>query len=66
MSKDALLREMEAGFDSLLATVGGLSEEQMGRAWYGDWCVRDILAIAVHHYGDHGGHIREWREGEGV
>ena len=44
MSKDALLREMEAGFDSLLATVDGLSEEQMGCVWYGDWCVRDILA----------------------
>ena len=44
MSKDALLREMEAGFDSLLSTVDGLSEEQMGRVWYGDWCVRDILA----------------------
>ena len=52
MSKDALLREMEAGFDSLLATVEGLSEEQMGRVWYGDpstslrtgWSVRDILA----------------------
>jgi len=52
VSKDALLREMEAGFDALLATVEGLSEEQMGRAWYGDpstslrtgWSVRDILA----------------------
>jgi hypothetical protein len=44
VSKDALLREMEAGFDSLLATVDGLSEEQMGRVWYGDSCVRDILA----------------------
>ena len=44
MSKDALLREMEAGFDSLLAAVDGLTEEQMGRVWYGDWSVRDILA----------------------
>jgi hypothetical protein len=44
VSKDALLQEMEAGFDSLLATVDGLSEEQMGRVWYGEWSVRDILA----------------------
>ena len=44
MSKDALLREMEAGFADLLSTVDGLSEEQMTRVWYGDWSVRDILA----------------------
>ena len=44
MSKDALLREMEAGFADLLSTVAGLSEEQMTRVWHGDWSVRDILA----------------------
>jgi hypothetical protein len=44
MSKDALLREMEAGFAALLDAVNGLSEEQMSRVWYGDWSVRDILA----------------------
>jgi len=44
MSKDALLREMDAGFAALLGAVSGLSEEQMTRAWYGDWSVRDILA----------------------
>ena len=44
MSKDALLREMEVGFAGLLDAVEGLSEEQLSRVWYGDWCVRDILA----------------------
>ncbi|MDO8612772.1 MAG: ClbS/DfsB family four-helix bundle protein [Dehalococcoidia bacterium] len=44
MSKDALLREMEAGFADLLSTVDGLSEEQMTRVWYGNWSVPDILA----------------------
>ena len=44
MSKDALLREMEAGFAGLLDAVSGLSDEQLTRAWYGDWSVRDILA----------------------
>ena len=55
MSKDALLREMEAGFADLLSTVDGLSEEQMTRVWYGDpstslrtgWSARDILAHIV-------------------
>jgi len=44
VSKDALLREMEAGFAGLLDAVSGLSDEQLTRAWYGDWSVRDILA----------------------
>ena len=44
MSKDDLLREMDAGFAALLDAVDGLSEEQMTRVWYGDWSVRDILA----------------------
>lgn len=52
MSKDDLLREMDAGFAGLLDAVDGLSEEQMTRVWYGDpstslrtgWSVRDILA----------------------
>jgi hypothetical protein len=44
MSKDALLREMDAGFAGLMDAVNGLSEEQMTRVWYGDWSVRDILA----------------------
>ena len=44
MSKNDLLREMDAGFADLLSTVDGLSEEQMTRVWYGDWSVRDILA----------------------
>jgi hypothetical protein len=52
VSKDALLREMEAGFAGLLDAVDGLSEEQLSGVWYGDpstslrtgWSVRDILA----------------------
>jgi hypothetical protein len=28
--------------------------------------VANFLMIAIHHYGDHGGHIREWRQQEGV
>lgn len=28
--------------------------------------VTNLLAISVHHYGDHAGHIREWREREGI
>jgi hypothetical protein len=44
MSKDSLLREMDAGFAGLLDAVHGLSGERMTQVWYGDWCVRDILA----------------------
>ena len=44
MSKNDLLREMDAGFAALLDAVDGLYEEQMTRVWYGDWSARDILA----------------------
>ncbi len=28
--------------------------------------VGNLLAVVVHHYRDHAGHIRQWREGEGI
>jgi hypothetical protein len=28
--------------------------------------VPNLLAVAVHHYGDHAGHIRQWRQREGI
>ncbi len=44
MGKVELLRSLDVEFASLLAAVDGLSDEQMTRVWFGDWCVRDILA----------------------
>jgi hypothetical protein len=28
--------------------------------------VPNVLAVTVHHYGDHAGHIRDWRQNEGI
>ncbi len=44
MSRDELLQQEDAGFHSLLSAIDGLSDEAMTRVWYGEWCVRDILA----------------------
>ena len=44
MGRDEILANLDGEFDSLMASVEGLSDEQMLRPWYGDWCVRDILA----------------------
>src|SRR2546422_3823925 len=44
MSRDDLLKQVDVGFDDLLASVDGLSDEQMTLVWFGDWGVRDILA----------------------
>ena len=44
MSRDELLQQMDAEFQSLLSSVDGLSDEAMTKVWYGEWCVRDILA----------------------
>ncbi|MBI1886674.1 MAG: ClbS/DfsB family four-helix bundle protein [Chloroflexi bacterium] len=44
MARDELLRRLDQEFDGLLAAVDGLDEQAAARVWYGDWCVRDILA----------------------
>ncbi len=44
MARDDILKTLDAEFDDLLASVNGLSDEQMTRVWFGDWSVRDILA----------------------
>lgn len=44
MSRDELLQQLEAEFQSLLSSFDGLDDAAMTRVWFGDWSVRDILA----------------------
>jgi len=44
MSRDDILKRLDAEFDSLLKSIDGLSDEQMTTVWFGEWGVRDILA----------------------
>jgi hypothetical protein len=44
MGRDELLQQVEDGFQELLASLDRLSDEQMTIVWFGQWCVRDILA----------------------
>jgi hypothetical protein len=44
MGKDTLLQQLDDGFQSLIASVDGLSDEQMLMVWLDGWGVRDILA----------------------
>ncbi len=44
MSRDDILKTLDAEFSSLLKAVDGLTDEQMTTIWYDDWGVRDILA----------------------
>lgn len=44
MSRDTLIEGLNGGFETLLASVEGLTDEQMSRKWFGDWGVREILA----------------------
>jgi hypothetical protein len=44
MSRDQLIAQVNEEFDTLLASIDGLSDERMLEAWFGDWSVRDILA----------------------
>ncbi len=43
-NKDELLRQLDEGFSAFKATFAGLSDEQLGAVWLGEWSVKDILA----------------------
>ncbi len=51
MDKQAMIGEVQSGFDRLLATVQGIDERAMSRVFYGEWSVKDILA-----------HIAGWQQ----
>ena len=44
MARDDILKTLDVGFDSLLDSVEGLTDEQMRQVWFGEWGVHDILA----------------------
>ena len=44
MSRDELLKTLDAEFADLLRSFEGLSDEAMTQVWFGDWGVKDILA----------------------
>ena len=51
MDKQSTLTELQGAFDELLAVVKGLDERAMGRVFYGEWAIKDILAhIAGWHH----------------
>ncbi len=44
MDKQTALKDVQDGFDGLLAAVSALDERAMGTVFYGEWSVKDILA----------------------
>jgi hypothetical protein len=44
MDKATVLKELDGGFNALLASVNKLDEAALSRRFYGDWNVKDILA----------------------
>jgi len=44
MEKDEVLKEVEAGFEELIATVRALDERAMSRVCVGTWTAKEILA----------------------
>lgn len=54
--------ELECCYDMLVEAVECVPEAMFESGSV----VGNILAVVVHHYGDHAGHIREWREREGI
>jgi hypothetical protein len=54
--------ELEGCYDMLVEALETVPEAMFQQGSM----VTNFLAISVHHYQDHGGHIREWREREGA
>jgi len=54
--------ELEACYDMLVEALETVPEAMLEQGSL----VTNLLAISVHHYEDHGGHIREWRQREGI
>lgn len=44
MDKQTAIKQVEDGFNNLLATIEGLDETAMSQRFYGDWSIKDILA----------------------
>lgn len=57
-----VMAELESRYDMLVEAIEAVPEAMFS----GGSMVANFLAVAIHHYGDHGGHIREWREREGI
>ncbi len=57
-----VLSELESCYEMLVAALETVPQGMFEPGQM----VSNFLMIATHHYGDHGGHIREWREGEGI
>ena len=64
MSKDDLLGTLDSGFTEFLSAVDGLSDEAMARVWYGDWCLRDILAHVAGWHREMAGALERMGRGE--
>lgn len=54
--------ELESRYDMLVEALEAVPEAM----FEGGHMVTNILAVIIHHYGDHAGHVREWRQREGI
>ena len=61
-SPGQVFHELEGCYQMLVEALDAVPE----RMFEGGGMVTNVLAVAVHHYGDHAGHIRQWRESEGI
>jgi hypothetical protein len=44
VNKEEALTQLESEYNALLAAINGLDERAMSKRFYGEWCVKDILA----------------------
>jgi len=57
-----VMAELDSCYDALAEALAGVPEAKFEPGNM----LPNLLAILVGHYGEHGRHIKEWREGEGI
>jgi hypothetical protein len=57
-----VLHELEGCYDMLVEALETVPEAMFQQGSM----ITNFLALAAHHYQEHGGHIREWRQREGI
>jgi len=57
-----VMAELDSCYDALAEALAAVPQDKFEPGNM----LPNVLAIVVGHYGEHGRHIREWREGEGI
>ncbi len=62
--KEDVLKQLDDGFAGFKETLAGLTDDEMTRAWYGEWSAKDILAHVAGWHREMSGALERLGRGE--